>query len=40
MVEVFAPKDKEDHLKTAIEKLNLDGSVHCLQVDTTGVQVL
>lgn len=37
---VLAPKDKEEHLKTAIEELNLDGSVHCLQVDTTGVQVL
>lgn len=37
---VLAPKEKESSLVAAIENLNLDGSVHCLEVDTVGIQVV
>ncbi|HFU4449257.1 TPA: homoserine kinase [Streptococcus suis] len=38
-VMVLASKDKEEAIKIAIEKLELDGSVHILQVDKDGIKV-
>lgn len=38
-VMVLASKDKEEAIKLAIEKLELDGSVHILQVDKDGIKV-
>lgn len=39
-VMVLAPKDKEDAIVTALEQLDLDGTVHRLHVDTKGIQVI
>ncbi|HFI0635406.1 TPA: homoserine kinase, partial [Streptococcus suis] len=36
----LAPKDKEDAIVTALEQLDLDGTVHRLHVDTKGIQVI
>lgn len=37
---VLAPKDREDAIILALEELNLDGTVHRLQVDTKGIAIV
>ncbi len=39
-VMVLAPKDREDAIVLALEELNLDGTVHRLQVDTKGIAIV
>ncbi|HEM3589767.1 homoserine kinase [Streptococcus suis] len=39
-VMVLAPKDREDAIVLALEELNLDGTVHRLQVDTEGIAIV
>lgn len=38
-VMVLAPKEKEGELIATIDQLDLDGTVHSLQVDTVGIQI-
>ncbi|WP_155972960.1 homoserine kinase [Streptococcus ruminantium] len=38
-VMILAPKEKEDQIVKALENLTLDGTIHCLRVDTKGIQI-
>lgn len=39
-VMVLAPKEKEDQIVVALEKLALNGTIHRLQVDTKGIRIV